>query len=104
MEMIGRVPGATVEFRPRAIGIYMGKKSGGLVIGFDGAQSAAPKGVDLEQSQTNYLLGNSPALWRTHIPNYAKVTYSGLYRGVDAVFYGNGTPLEHAFIVKPGAD
>jgi hypothetical protein len=44
------------------------------------------------------------ALWRTHISNYAKVVYSGLYRGVDAVFYGNGNHLEHDFIVKPGAD
>lgn len=104
MAMIGRVPGATVEFRPRAISIYMGKQTGGLVIGFDGAQSAAPKGADLEQSQTNYLLGNRPALWRTHIPNYAKAIYSGLYRGVDVVFYGNGTHLEHDFVVKPGAD
>ncbi len=102
--MIGRVPGGTVEFRPKAIDIYTGKKSGGLAISFDGAQPTAPKGVDLEQSQSNYLLGNNPALWRKHISNYAKISYSGLYRGVDAVFYGNGSHLEHDFIVKPGAD
>lgn len=102
--MIGRVAGGTVGFRSAAIDIYTGKQTGGLAISFDGAQQAAPMGVDLQQSQTNYLLGSNPALWRTHISNYAKVVYSGLYRGVDAVFYGNGNHLEHDFIVKPGAD
>jgi hypothetical protein len=102
--MIGRVGGGSVEFRSTAIDIYTGGESGGLTISFDGAQRTAPKGVDLAQSQTNYLLGSDPALWRTHVSNYAKVIYSGLYRGVDAIFYGNGDRLEHDFIVKPGAD
>ena len=102
--MIGRVAGGTVRFQTAAIEIYTGKQSGDLVISFDGAQETAPKGVDLKQSQTNYLLGSNPALWRTHIPNYGKVVYFGLYKGVDAIFYGNGNHLEHDFVVKPGAD
>jgi hypothetical protein len=59
---------------------------------------------DQRPSQTNYLVGQDPALWRTHIPNYRRVTYSGLYPGIDAVFYGNGQQLEHDFVVAPGAD
>ena len=102
--MIGRVAGGTVGFRSAAIDIYTGRESDGLTISFDGAQPTAPKGVDLAQSQTNYLLGSNQTLWRTHVSNYAKVIYSGLYRGIDAVFYGNGNHLEHDFIVKPGAD
>lgn len=102
--MIGRVAGGTVEFRPDAIAIETGEKIGPLEIKFDGAQRTAPQGADLEQSQTHYLIGNNQALWRPHISNYAKVVYSGLYPGVDAVFYGNGNHLEHDFIVKPGAD
>ena len=102
--MIARVAGATVAFRPAAIGIRAAQQPDDLVIRFDGAHATAPKGVGLERSQTNYLLGNNPALWRTHISNYGKVVYSGLYKGVDAIFYGNGSHLEHDFIVRPGAD
>lgn len=102
--MIGRVAGGTVGFRPAAIDIFAGKTPGGFVISFDGAERATPKGVEAQQSETNYLLGSNPALWRTHVSNYGRVVYSGLYRGIDAVFYGNGTHLEHDFIVKPGAD
>lgn len=103
--MIGRVASGTVEFRPSAIAIHSGRKeTGGFGINFDGARSTVPRGADLEQSLTNYLLGNDPAQWRTHVSNYAKVVYSNLYPGIDAVFYGNGNHLEHDFIVKPGAD
>jgi hypothetical protein len=102
--MIGRVAGGTVEFRPDTIDIETGENFGPLEISFDGAQRTAPQGADLEQSQTNYLLGSNQALWRTHVSNYTRVVYSGLYQGVDAVFYGNGNRLEHDFIVKPGAD
>ena len=104
VSMIGRMAGATVGFRPAAIDVYAGKQSSGFEISFDGAGSAAPRGADLEQSWTNYLLGNNPVQWRTHVANYGKVVYSNLYAGVDAVFYGNGDHLEHDFIVKPGAD
>ncbi|MGD0788136.1 MAG: hypothetical protein ABR898_09130 [Terracidiphilus sp.] len=59
--MIGRAAGGIVGFRSAAINIYTGKDFGGLEISFDGAQRTAPKGVDLEQSQTNYLLGSNPS-------------------------------------------
>ena len=42
--------------------------------------------------------------WQTNIPNYAKVRYSGVYPGVDLVYYGNQQQLEYDFIVAPGAD
>jgi hypothetical protein len=103
--MIGRLPAVTVEFRRSSIGIHSTRKeTGGFGIEFDGARGTLPRGGDLEQSQSNYLLGDDPAQWRTHVSNYKKVVYSNLYTGIDAVFYGNGTHLEHDFIVKPGAD
>ena len=103
--IIGRVAGGTVEFQPSAMAIHsVRKESNSFGISFDGALPTVPKGADLEQSQTNYLLGNDPARWRTHVSNYTKVVYSNLYPGIDAVFYGNGNHLEHDFIVKPGAD
>ncbi|HEV2578211.1 MAG TPA: choice-of-anchor D domain-containing protein [Acidobacteriaceae bacterium] len=102
--IIGRVAGGTVAFRPSAIEIYTGHQPGPFAITFDGAQPTPPSAVDRAQSQTNYLLGSDPALWRTHVANYARVVYLGLYKDIDAVFYGNGSHLEHDFIVKPGAD
>src|SRR5262249_33651227 len=41
----------------------------------------------------------------TNIANYAKVTYAGIYQGIDAVYYANsGNQLENDFIVEKGAD
>lgn len=103
--MIGRMANGIVEFRPSAIAIYSARRENSVFrIDFDGARNAVPKGVDLEPSQTNYLLGKDPAHWRTHVSNYAKVVYSSLYPGIDAIFYGNNEHLEHDFVVKPGAD
>ncbi len=61
-------------------------------------------GSYLQASQTNYLLGRDSSHWHTHIPNFGRVTYSALYPGIDAVFYGTGQELEHDFVVQPGAD
>lgn len=102
--MTARIAGSTVAFQPAAVDVYAGKQSRALEIRFDGAGLSVPRGADLQKSQTNYLVGNNPAEWRTHVPNYGKVLYSDLYPGVDAVFYGKGDHLEHDFIVKPGAD
>jgi hypothetical protein len=100
--MIARLPGATVAFKPGTVLMDLpGKQPSRLEIGFTGASSAIPQGSFLEQSQTNYLLGNDPGLWRTHVPNYRRVVYSGLYPGIDAVFYGSGQLLEHDFISLP---
>jgi hypothetical protein len=103
--MVGHVAGMTIGFRPKSIVFGLPRTNAGpLQIGFDGARPIVPSGTALQKSQTNYLLGGNSSQWRTHVPNYAKVTYSGLYPGIDAVFYGNGHQLEHDFIVSPGAD
>ena len=49
----------------------------------------------------NYFVGNQS---HSNIPTYEKVKYSGVYPGVDLVYYGNGGRLEHDFVVAPGAD
>jgi hypothetical protein len=54
--------------------------------------------------ESNYLLGSDASAWRTHIPQYQRVTYGGVYPGVDLTFYGNGEKVEHDFVVQPGAD
>ena len=68
--------------------------------------NAAAKLTGLERllTRTNYFIGSDPRKWKTNVPNYAKVKYSGVYPGVDLVFYGNQNLLEYDFIVSPGAD
>jgi hypothetical protein len=65
-----------------------------------------PEVVGLEElpGRSNYLVGNDPAKWRTHVPAYAKVQYQGVYPGVNLVYYGNQKQLEYDFVVAPGAD
>ena len=38
------------------------------------------------------------------VPNYGKVTYKGIYPGIDLAYLGNERNLEYDFVVNPGAD
>jgi Beta-propeller repeat len=68
--------------------------------------NAAAKLTGLERllTRTNYFIGSDPRRWKTNVPNFAKVKYSGVYPGVDLVFYGNQDLMEYDFIVSPGAN
>lgn len=66
--------------------------------------SSLIQGVDELPGKSNYFIGNDPAKWRRDIPNYARVRYSGIYPGVDLVYYGHQGQLEYDFVLKPGAD
>jgi hypothetical protein len=70
-----------------------------------GANAAANlTGLEQLPTRTNYFIGSDPRRWKTNVPNYAKVKYSGVYPGVDLVFYGNQDLLEYDFIVSPGTN
>jgi len=69
-----------------------------------GANTAAEvEGLDELRGKNNYFIGD-PARWRTRVPQYGKVQYRNVYRGVDLIYYGNEQQVEHDFIVAPGAD
>jgi hypothetical protein len=69
-----------------------------------GANAAAEvTGVDRLPGTANYFIGKDPENWHTDIPTYAKVRYSGVYPGIDLVYYGNQQQLEYDFIVAPHA-
>jgi hypothetical protein len=61
-------------------------------------------GFDKLASSSNYFMGGGPADWHTQVPNFGKVRYQDIYRGVDLVYYGNENHLEYDFVVAPGAD
>jgi len=69
-----------------------------------GSGAAAPVGEEPLPGTANYFIGNDPANWHTSVPTYSKVRYSGVYPGVDLVYYGNQRQLEYDFVVAPGAD
>ncbi len=62
------------------------------------------KGLDKVSGKSNYFIGNDSGKWRTDIPNYSKVEYKQVYKGVDLIYYGNQRQLEYDFKVAPGAD
>lgn len=63
--------------------------------------SAVVGGLNRLPGNVNYLRGSSSLL---NIPRFQRVSYTGLYDGIDVVFYGNDSQLEYDVILKPGAD
>jgi hypothetical protein len=61
-------------------------------------------GKEPREVRANYFIGNDPAKWIRGVETYSRVLYSGVYEGVDLVFYGNDRQLEYDFTVAPGAD
>lgn len=72
------------------------------LVGSDG--KAAVMGKEPLPGKVNYFVGNDSSKWHTGIQTFGKVSYTGVYPGVDLVYYGNQRELEYDFIVAPGAD
>src|SRR5579871_816330 len=49
----------------------------------------------------NYYMGNDRSKWRTGVRQFGRVSYSGIYPGVDLTYYGNQQQLESDFILAP---
>jgi hypothetical protein len=62
------------------------------------------EGRDRLPGVSNYFLGNDPARWRTDIPQFGRVKFSGVYPGIDLVYYGKQRQLEYDAILAPHAD
>ncbi|WP_128914342.1 SBBP repeat-containing protein [Granulicella sibirica] len=76
-----------------------------LQLSFPGAnETSTISGLERLPGDSNYLVGSNPSQWHTSVPNYARVKYAGLYRGVDLVYYGNHRQLEFDFVVAPHVD
>jgi hypothetical protein len=69
-----------------------------------GSKHVRPSGARKLAGKTNYLVGNDSARWILGAATYEAVQYSGLYPGVDLVYYGNEGELEFDFVVHPGGD
>jgi uncharacterized protein (TIGR03437 family) len=65
-----------------------------------------PQAAGLEKlpGVSNYFIGQDPKKWRTGVPHYGRLQYSGVYPGIDMICYGKGRQLEYDLVVAPGAD
>ena len=61
-------------------------------------------GVDATGGVSNYLSPIDSKSWISDVPRYQRVRVAGVYKGIDLMFYSNGTDLEYDFVVAPGAD
>jgi uncharacterized protein (TIGR03437 family) len=74
----------------------------GATLGFPGANTEPNAlGVDPLAERHNYFHG---PVSQTDIPTFQRVRYSGLYKGIDCLFYGDQKGLEFDFEVAAGAD
>ena len=82
-----------------------GAPGGGLLLKLSKANpKASIEGERELPGRINYFLGSDPAKWQRDVRTYERVRVAEIYRGIDVVFYGNGSRLEYDFVVKPGAD
>jgi len=81
------------------------RRSAVIGMGFVGADPRARiTGADRLSGKSNYIIGNDPGNWGIGIPHYGRVGIRGLYPGIDLVYYGNPSRLEHDFVVSSGVD
>ncbi len=103
VKFLSRGPGYTVFLTPREHVLETGTSSVRFVL--DGASPRAKlSGIDPLAGASHYLIGSDPSRWHTGVARFAKVKYTGVYPGIDLVYYGNPCDLEYDFIVAPGAD
>jgi photosystem II stability/assembly factor-like uncharacterized protein len=61
-------------------------------------------GTEPIPGSVSYFLGNDSQKWRAAIPGYRRLSYRGLYPGIDLIFYQSGPNLEFDFVIAPEAD
>ena len=97
--------GLSVSLAPSGVDLVVGARRANLQVEFVGSsKNASITPLEKQASYTNYIRGDDPSRWLSHIPNFSRVSYQGIYPGIEAIFYGNGQDLEHDFVVAPGAD
>jgi len=107
VKFLARGNGYTLFLTPAEAVFAMRKsaKNETLRMNLDGANANAKfSAVDELPGKSNYLIGNDRSKWHTNVPNYRAVRESGIYPGIDLVYYGNQRQLEYDFVVEPGAD
>ena len=91
--------GYTLELSDTAIAVDLG--GGSVLMKLPRTQ---PEGAGETAARSNYYSGSDASKWRTGVPNFARVRYPNVFRGVDLAIYGRGERIEYDWMVAPGAD
>ncbi len=91
--------------RSRKFGVGLVKQAPLVRMRLSGANiSPNIEAANMLPGTVNYLIGNDPKKWHTKVPTFGTVQYTGVYPGIDLVYYGNQRKLEYDFVVNPGGD
>src|SRR5438067_4103968 len=70
-----------------------------------GANAASTvTGVEALAGKINYFRGNNEQKWITGVPTFRRVSFAGIYPGIDLIYYGKGRQLEYDLVVAPGVN
>jgi len=94
--------GATMSLRSQSLNSRRAEFLRMKLAGANG--NASIVGTDMLPGKSNYFIGNDASRWHRNVPQFARVKYENVYRGINLVFYGNQGRLEYDFQVAPGAD
>jgi uncharacterized protein (TIGR03437 family) len=95
------VQGAKISINAAAIN---GNTTRALSLEFIGARSPRAVPGNTLPGKVNYINGNDPSRWRLGLPTFGRVTYKGIYRGIDVAWYGNRRQVEFDLTLSPGAN
>ncbi|MDQ3934096.1 MAG: SBBP repeat-containing protein [Actinomycetota bacterium] len=100
-------PGTTTLMGDGSLTRGTGMEADGAVVrmGLAGASSQPEiAGRSRKPATASYIRGDDPSKWRTGVPTFGRVQYTGVYPGIDMAWYGNSAGLEYDFEVAAGAD
>ena len=102
---VARGPGYGIAVAPDEVRVAGPSSPAPLRMRLVGARpDVAGRGELPAEGRTNLILGDDPAGWRTGVASFGRVTYEGVWDGIDVVYHGRGAQLEQDFVVAPGAD
>jgi hypothetical protein len=96
---IARGRGYSFAFTDRATLFHVADAT--VRLSFPGAKRGLVfQGERQQSASTNYFIGDK----RISAPAYTRLRETGVYPGIDVVYYGNGAEIEYDFEIAPGAD
>jgi len=107
---VGRGSGMAVELTRQGIEIAAsaGQTARDEVVslrfesGLEATAGLVWRGEGRLEGESNYLIGNDPRRWRTHVTHFARAVASS--GGMELAVYGNDSGLEYDLRLQPGAD
>src|SRR5579871_1739894 len=99
VKWIARGQGYSFAFTDRATMLRVGNRT--VQLKFDGAnRHPGFEGGAAQRAPSIYFFEQK----RLSVPAFARLRETGVYRGIDVVYYGNGGEIEYDFEIAPGAD